>query len=170
MKKIIITIITIILLAFFSVSAIAQTENTDTGAKILAAMTITESADMHFGTMTVPSTFAEVDLAVGGTVSIANGTLNLLAQAPTSHAAAYNITGDANATYRITLPTNGSVSLTDGFSQIQVKDFVCSYGGLITTLDGTGNSSFTVGATIQLGMSQPAGIYSGTFDVSVSYY
>jgi len=169
MKKIIITIITITLLAFFSVSAIAQTENTDTGAKILAAMTITESADMHFGTMTVPSTMAEVDLAVGGTVSIASGTLTLLSQTPTSHAAAYDITGDANATYAITLPANGNVSITNGFFPMPVTDFICSYGGLTSTLDGSGDDNFTVGATLKLSMSQSAGTYTGTFDVSVAY-
>jgi len=169
MKKITITMLAIAMIAFFANDAMAQTETTDAGAKILAAMTITESADMHFGTMTVPSTIAEVDLAVGGSVTIASGTLTLLAQAPTSHAAAYDITGDANATYAITLPTNGSVTITEGATPMPVIDFVCSYGALTSTLDGSGDDNFTVGATLQLANAQPAGVYTGTFDVSVAY-
>ena len=169
MKKITVLTITVIIITFFSTKAMAQTETTDAGAKILTAMTITEGTSMHFGTMTVPSTIAEVDLAVGGTVTIASGTLTLLAQAPTSHAAAYDITGDANATYTIILPTNGNISITNGFMSIPVTDFICSYGSLTSTLNGTGNDNFTVGATLQLGMFQTAGTYTGTFDVSVTY-
>jgi len=150
----------------FTTNVTAQTsENTDVGAKILTAMTIVESADMHFGTMTVPSGTAEVDLAVGGTVSTL-GALTLLSQAPTSQAAAYDVTGDANATYTVTLPTNGTVSITDGTTPMQVIDFLTS---TIVALDGSGDGSFTVGATLQLADAQPAGTYTGTFDVSVAY-
>ena len=169
MKNLLLSIAAIAMIAFFSNNAMAQSETADCGAKILTAMAITETADMHFGTMTVPSTVAEVDLAVGGTVSIASGTLTLLAQTPTAHAAAYDITGDAAATYAITLPTNGTVSITEGATPMQVIDFICSYGGLTSTLDGSGDDNFTVGATLQLADAQPAGTYTGTFDVSVAY-
>jgi len=167
-KKITITMLTIVILAFFSVDAMAQTENTDAGAKILVGMTITEGTSMHFGTMTVPSTIAEVDLAVGGDVSIASGTLTLLAQAPTSKAADYYISGDNDATYVITLPTNGTVSITDGSNPMQVIDFISSVG-TTSTLDFSGMDYFSVGATLQLANAQPAGTYTGTFDVSVAY-
>ena len=171
MKKVTIIIITIAIamIALISNSAIAQSETADCGAKILVAMTITKDADMHFGTMTVPSTIAEVDLAVGGTVSIASGTLTLLAQAPTSEAGAFIISGDSGATYAITLPANGVVTITEGTTPMPVIDFVCSYGSLTSTLDGFGMDYLTVGATLQLANAQPAGTYTGTFDVSVAY-
>ncbi len=169
LMKFLVFIVAIAMVAFLSNNAMAQSETTDAGAKILTAMTITETADMHFGTMTVPTEISEVDLAVGGTVSVASGTLTLLAQTPTSHAAAYDITGDVSASYAITLPENGVVTITEGATPIPVKDFICSYGDKTSSLDGSGDDNFTVGATIVLADAQPAGTYIGTFDVSVDY-
>ena len=38
-----------------------------------------------------------------------------------------------------------------------------------STLDASGNDSFTVGATLTVKANQLGGIYAGTFDVSVDY-
>jgi hypothetical protein len=38
-----------------------------------------------------------------------------------------------------------------------------------TTIDGTGKSSFKLGATLTLGDTQAAGTYEGTFEVKVTY-
>ncbi|BAS28563.1 DUF4402 domain-containing protein [Limnochorda pilosa] len=37
------------------------------------------------------------------------------------------------------------------------------------TLDGTGNQTLTVGATLRVGASQVEGAYTRTFDVTVEY-
>ena len=146
-----------------------EDNNTDVGTKILGAITIAESSDMHFGTMTVPTENAEVDLAVDGTVSVITDAVTLLSQAPTSHAAAYSVTGDPNATYAITLPANGLIQIiSEGIYTMSVIDFISSVGAT-STLGSSGDDVFTVGATIQLTDAQHAGTYIGTFDVSVAY-
>ena len=66
------------------------------------------------------------------------------------------------------MPTNGTVSITEGSTPMQVIDFLCS-AGATSTFDGSGDDNFTVGATLQLAINQPAGTYTGTFDVSVAY-
>jgi hypothetical protein len=167
MKKLIMLFATIFIVASFSINVMAQTENTAVGAKILTAMTIQETAPMHFGTMTVPTTAATVVLATDGSVSVGSGTITLLAQAPTSTAAAYDIAGDPNATYAITI--DASTTITNGTDNMTVDNFVCSYAGLTSTLDGSGLDVFTVGATLNLIDAQPAGTYAGTFDVTVVY-
>ena len=168
MKKITITMLTITLLTFFSIDVMAQTENTDSGAKILAAMTITETADLDYGTMTVPETAAEVQISDHGTIAVLSGTITLLSQAPTWHPATFDITGTANATYSITVPNNTAVKLTGAGTDMPIINFATSRGGS-STLDGSGDDFFSVGGTLQLENGQAAGTYTGTFDISVAY-
>jgi hypothetical protein len=167
MKKLNLLFAAFFMVASFSTSLMAQTENTAVGAKILTAMTITETSAMHFGTMTVPTGATTVILATAGTVTVGSGATTLLAQAPTSTAAAYDITGDVNATYAITI--DASTIITNGTDNMTVNNFVCSYAGLTSTLSALGADNFTVGATLNMIDAQPAGTYTGTFDVTVAY-
>lgn len=169
MKRLNILFATIIMVTGLSVGAMAQTENTAVGAKILTAMTITETAPMHFGTMTVPTGATTVVLATDGTVTVGSGTTTLLAQAPISTAAAYDITGDVSATYAITIDASSIITNGTPAEDMTVNTFVCSYAGLTSTLDAGGADNFTVGATLNLVDAQPAGTYAGTFDVTVAY-
>jgi hypothetical protein len=41
--------------------------------------------------------------------------------------------------------------------------------GNIGTLSGTGTQSFYVGSTLHVAAAQPAGLYSGSFTVTVNY-
>ena len=168
MKKLIMLFAAIVMVAGFSVSVMAQTENTAVGAKILTAMTITESAPMHFGTMTVPTAASTVVLATDGSVTVGTGAVTLLAQAPTSTAAAYDVTGDNSATYAITIDASTTITNGTELEDMTVDNFVSSVGAT-STLDGSGDDSFTVGATLNLIDAQPAGTYAGTFDVTVAY-
>ena len=169
MKKSKMIFATIVMVAGFSASVMAQTENTAVGAKILTAMTITETSAMHFGTMTVPTGATTVVLATAGTVSVGSGATILLAQAPVSTAAAYEITGDLNATYAITIDASTIITNGTPAEDMTVSSFTCSYGGLTSSLDASGDDDFTIGATLTLGDAQPAGTYAGTFDVTVAY-
>jgi hypothetical protein len=169
MKKLNLLFAAFFMVASFSTSLMAQTENTAVGAKILTAMTITETSAMHFGTMTVPTGATTVILATAGTVTVGSGATTLLAQAPASTSAAYDITGDINATYAITIDASTTITNGTPAEDMTVNNFVCSYAGLTSTLDGVGADNFTVGATLNLAAAQPAGTYTGTFDVTVAY-
>ncbi|MBC7866297.1 MAG: DUF4402 domain-containing protein [Gloeobacteraceae cyanobacterium ES-bin-316] len=158
----------VIMLAVISNAVKAQTVNTAVGANVLTAITLTENSQMHFGTMTVPTTVATVILSTAG-ARTNTGTINLLAQAPLAVAAAYTVAGEPDATYAITLPTSTSISNGGGGNMI-VNSFTCSYPLLVGQLSGfSGEDNFTLGATLNLASSQATGIYAGTFNVSVAY-
>ncbi len=66
----------------------------------------------------------------------------------------------------ITLP--GSITLQSGANTLTVDAFTSSPDGG-TTLNGGGEASFKVGATLHLGAHQPPGRYRGSFTVTVAY-
>lgn len=144
----------------------------DINAKIVQALTLSETQPLHFGTMTIPTAPASVILDHTGLRSVGNGTGNiiLLSQAPVATVAAYHVIGSADATYAIQLPF--STTITNGIpaNDMTVNSFTSSKGfGNNGILNGAGNDSFTVGATLNLFSGQPAAVYTGTFNVTVVY-
>ena len=176
MKKSLMIIAAIVMMVGLTSAVMAQdTENTAAGAKIVKALTLTETSALHFGTMTIPTGAVDVVLstATSRTTSGA-GTITLLPQSPPATNAAYDVAGSIGATYAITLPANGVVTLTNGAVTMAIKNFVAKTAsagidGLTGTLDGTGDDSFSVGATLVLDDAQAFGVYAGAFDVSVDY-
>jgi len=149
----------------FSATSYAQTASANASAKILAGLTLTKTVDLNFGTMTVPTSPATVTITPGAVLS-STGTITLLAQAPTASVASYNVSGDNNANYAITLPAN--TTITSGANTMTVDNFASS-GGLNHALNGSGLETFTVGATLNLVSGQAAGSYTGTYNVTVTY-
>ena len=68
--------------------------------------------------------------------------------------------------YAVTLPV--SVVVSNGTHTMSVGTFGRS-GQTQLLLDGTGSATFNVGAALQIGANQPAGLYTGSFNVTVSY-
>ncbi|MDP3441415.1 MAG: DUF4402 domain-containing protein [Ignavibacteria bacterium] len=122
--------------------------------------------------------------SAGGTVvlSTANartftGGVSASTISPTSTNAAYNVTGTYNETYALTLPA--TITVTETIATVGVKTMTVSaltarFNGagadaITSTLSATGTGSFTVGGTLTVALNQIAGIYAGTFPVSVDY-
>ncbi len=80
-------------------------------------------------------------------------------------AASFDATGASDATYSITLPS--SATLTSGANTMTIDSFTDD-AGASPTLPG-GSDTFNVGATLNVGATQAAGTYSGTFSVTVNY-
>ncbi|MCX6222973.1 MAG: DUF4402 domain-containing protein [Bacteroidia bacterium] len=170
MKKLFILFIAV---AGFGVSSYAQVNATATStATIVTPITITKTIDMNFGNVSVNGSLGTVILAPAGTRSVTGGATTP-ATAGTVTAASFDITGQANYTYSITLPvgltpvtlthTNLTNTMTAGtFTSSPTPTGTLSAGGLQTV---------TVGATLNVGASQLAGVYtSGTpFTVTVNY-
>jgi hypothetical protein len=155
----------------FSAASFAQgtsTENATASAKVVESLVLTNTVPLNFGTMTVPTTAATVTVAPGG-VRSSTGTLSLLTIAPVSTDATYTVDGDNNASYSITLPADGIVTIASGANSMSINTFKVTSDLLTRTLNGTGNDSFDVGATLNLISGQPAGSYTGSFDVVVTY-
>lgn len=167
MKKIL--AFSIVLLAF---TAGAYAQNTDTEqtiatATIVGPLTLTKVSDMDFGTIAVSGTAGTVQLGTDNSRTPAGGVSLVPPAAGT--AASFTVAGQANETFAIELPVDGTVVLTGAGPDMPVNGFVHS----ITTapqLDGTGAAAFTVGATLSVAASQASGVYtSANFPVTVSY-
>ncbi len=144
-------------------AASAATADAGAGAKIVAPLEITRTADLYFGTI-APSTTVGDKVAVAADGSRQCGpALTCLTSDHT--AAAFAVTGEADAIYTISLPTkieivnaNGTAMLVSAFSGSKAN------GQLLSGAD-----SFTVGGTLDVGVRQEAGRYKGSFTVAVEY-
>jgi hypothetical protein len=179
---------TLIIFAFFLMAGIsgnlmAQTSATVTGttagAVLIQAMTLTQTAPLHFGSIVLTD-------ASGGTVELpSNSTTRVFtgagvatsAATPVATNAAYNVTGTINETYALTLPATTTVTLTTasaGVKTMTITLMTARFNGALadavtSTLSATGTDSFTVGGTLTVQANQVAGIYAGTFNVTVDY-
>ncbi|MFO6448602.1 DUF4402 domain-containing protein [Erythrobacter sp. NE805] len=144
-------------------SAQAQSADAGAGAKIVAPLEISNVTDLYFGTI-APSTTVADKVVVGSDGSRKCGpALTCLTADHT--AAAFAVTGEAGAFYTISLPKeikivneNGNAMLVSDFSGSKDK------GQLLK-----GEDSFTVGGTLDVGVRQEAGKYTGSFTVAVEY-
>jgi hypothetical protein len=179
MRKSIMLFAAIFMMAVFSGSVLAQTsasEVTSAGAKLIVPMTLTETAPLHFGTINVL-------LGAGGTCLLpSNNTTRVFsaglaasAVAPLATNAAYDVTGTMNVTYALSLP--GTVTVTETVGAIATMDITlltarflgAPADDVVSVLSATGTDSFTLGGTLTVDPGQVAGIYAGTFTVTVDY-
>ena len=131
-------------------------------AKIFAPISISSSGDMDFGTLAADDTAGTVTVTPAGARSSVN--VYLFGGFPT--AASFDVTGRVGQAYSITFPSNAT--LTSGANTMTMDTFTHDAGGS-PQLSGSGSDTFNVGATLNVGASQAAGTYSGTFSVTVNY-
>jgi hypothetical protein len=168
MKKLIILFIAV---AGFGVSSYAQVSATATSAAtIVTPITITKTVDMNFGNVSVNSNAGTVVLTPAGSRSVTGGATTP-ATAGTVTAASFDIAGQANYTYSITLPGGATTLTHTNNTDTMTADTWTSSPTPTGTLNGSGAQTLTVGATLHVGASQLAGVYlSGTpFTVTVNY-
>lgn len=168
MKKVTFILSSVILMTIATVSVKAQNTDTETAqasATILQHLSLTKNVDLAFGgiitdtdggTVLIPATSA-------GTPSY-NGLPTQLTA--TTSAAQFTANGEDDATFAITLPA--STTLTNGTNNMTVDNFVSSVGLTGVQLVSS-EKMFYVGATLNVGATQAAGNYTGTFDVTVTY-
>lgn len=158
----------------FMVSAVqqvnAQPGSSDDGtatATILTPISITADAELEFGSIAAGSQESDVKISTAGARSLESGDATLYTS-DAGQQGTFDVSGADNHTYSITLPSNGTVTLTGPGDPMAVKDFTSDPLGT-GTLDGTGNQTINVGATLVVGAPQTAGSYTGTYTVTVDY-
>ncbi len=176
MKKVIFSAFALV---SFAINSNAQaTASAEAFATIVTPISITQVDDLNFGNIAVSA-------SAGGTVTLVPGAtatrtlggtgLTLPNVTGTVTAAEFDVAGTANYTYAITLPTNGTVSLTGPGAAMAANSFTAYTTTNATisgtgTLDGSGDDVLRVGATLTVAAAQVAGAYSSTaFDVTVNY-
>lgn len=162
MKRI--TLIALALSASFLTStAHAASVDADAGAKIVAPLQISNSTALYFGTIAPSLTTADKVLVSPKGTKSCGAELTCLTDDHT--AAAFKVTGEADASYTIDLPSSITISNGAG-AEMKVSDFSGSKsaGTLVA-----GNDDFTVGGTLGVDANQATGEYTGTFVVAVNY-
>ena len=165
------------LIAVISTTIMAQSTVTGTtaGAVIITPITLTQVSPLNFGVMAVlTATPGTCVLSTSGVRSNTGG-VNLSLQAPLATNASYTVAGQANTTYAITLPGSITVTHTNATNTMSIGTLLArttsaGVDGPTGTLSGTGADAFTIGGTLSVVAAQLAGVYSGTFDVTVAYY
>jgi len=156
----------------FAITAGTFAQNTDTEqtiatATIVGPLTLTKVSDMDFGTIAVGTSVGTVVLASDNTRTFSGGA----SMVPPANgvAASFTVAGQASETFAITLPADGTVTLTGPGDPMPVSAFNHS-AGATPALNATGTAAFTVGATLSTAASQASGAYtSANFPVTVSY-
>jgi len=184
MKKLFTLFIAIVIMAGFTGKIFAQTSATlatptDAGAVLIKAMTLAQTAPLHFGSIQLTSNAGgTVVLPSNSTTRVFTDAVATSAATPVATNAAYNVTGTINETYALTLPTTTTVTHTTVATGVYQMDitlmkarFANTIAGdaTISHLDDSGNDSFTLGGTLTVKPAQLGGIYHGTFNLSVDY-
>jgi hypothetical protein len=135
-------------------------------AEFVDPITITKTADLGFGEIipaNVAGTVTITPTASGSTRSVTQ--VSFFGTSSFSHAE-FDVTGDRGASITITLPA--SINLTGPGANMLVDVFT-SNPTSPTSLGFLGQRTVRVGATLQVGASQTAGSYIGTFNVTIAY-
>ena len=157
------------LMLTISATTFAQVSATATAtANILTPIAIANAGDMNFGDLAVNDQPGTVVLTPGG-VRTAAGGVTFLPDAGTVTSAQFTVTGLADATYSITLPSTVTTLNDGGANNMTVNNWTSNptTSGLLTA----GTQTLQVGATLNVGASQPAGVYTSAtpFEVTVNY-
>ena len=149
--------------SYTSVQAATATATID--ANIIQAMSVTTATGLSFGDISAGSTSGTVIMTPGGARSATGGT-NINSSTP-GNPSSFNVQGTANASFSITLPA--SVILSDTASHTMTVDNFTSSPTPSGVLDGSGQQTLFVGATLNVSANQAFGSYSGLMSVTVDY-
>lgn len=152
--------VTLTALLTFSSSSVSMAAGTASGTAkvtVISGLNLTNSRDLNFGT-----------------VVIGNSATGVVAATDNANSAEFQVAGQASTSYNIVLPSAGTVMKKgaggSADTEIAVGTFTTNKAGEASVLNASGSDVFQVGGTrASLVASQQAGLYSGTFQVSVVY-
>jgi hypothetical protein len=146
----------------------AGTANAATGGatvQIVNAIAISNTVGLNFGQVIGGSGASVVSVTPGGVRTLTSGTATLAGGTVT--AASFAVSGGIGSAYTITLPA--TVDLTSGANTMTITSVTSSPTGANGLLDSSGQQTLLVGGVLGIPAGPAAGVYSGTFDVTVAY-
>lgn len=123
-------------------------------ATVIAPLLLTETTAMDFGTLAGGTTAGTVVMDVANARTTTGGATALASAGGT--AGAFTIQGAAAQAYTLTI--SGTATLDDGTGNTMTADTFTHNAGALTG----GVDAFSVGGTLNVGASQPLGVYSTT--------
>lgn len=157
--------ITFILFALIAGTTFAQESASGEAtafADIVSPITITKNTDLNFGRIANNET-GTVVVASDGTYAASS--LDQINGGASPTAATFIVNAASGFAYSVTLPS--TATLLNGENSLTVNNFTSNAG---ETPTGNGSDQTVgVGATLNVTTGQPTGVYSGNFEVTVSY-
>jgi hypothetical protein len=164
------------LVASIGTSAVAMAQqdgasaSASAGATIVAASGIvTSTAQLSFGSV-VANASAAGTVEQTATASPARTGIGVtLGSATTVSAVTFSVTGDGSATYAVMLPgVPETVTHTNATDEMTITPFSSLPDGT-GLLNAGGAQTICVGGTLNVAKAQRPGVYTGTFNVTVTY-
>ncbi|MEM7561754.1 MAG: DUF4402 domain-containing protein [Pseudomonadota bacterium] len=143
----------------------AASDDATVSADIITVITLTNRSGMVFGDISTSNTPGTIVLNPDGSRQ-ATGGVSFSSTAGSSPAA-FDVAGEPNTTYSITLPITVILSESNGGNMV-VNNFTSQPDGTGLT-DTGGQQSLFVGATLNVGSNQLIGSYSGIMSVTIGY-
>ena len=168
MKKFILSIAAIIMVASFSNKAMAQSNaDCDASAILIIPISIANDVAMDFQTLAASATAGTVVMAAtSGAALSPTGGVTVISGTPT--AGKFTVTGQGTQVFTITLPAAESTLTGSGGGDVTVDTWTCSEALTTAALVG-GTLEFYVGGTLNVGVAELAGTYTGSFNIIVDY-
>lgn len=133
------------------------------------SLKMNERTPLFFGVLEVGAGAAVIRLnAQNGQRSIVSGSNVILSTGQTSTAGQFKVSGQANTTLSVSLPSSVVLTGNKGGS-MTLNNFTGYPSSTQLVLDASGDGYLNVGADLNIGASQPSGTYSGTYSVTVNY-
>ena len=150
---------------FAQPAALAATATATVTVDVISTIRLNNITSMVFGDISSSALTGTVVLDPTGT-RLSTGGVTINSAVPGS-AATFDVSGDPNTTYTITLPS--SITLTNPLGNSMLVDNFNSAPSISGSLDGSGEQVLQVGGTLNVQSNQIFGSYSGLMSVTVEY-
>lgn len=160
-----------LLLVSTAAHAASASASVTVSVHVVTGMMVTNTIPLEFGNV-IPSSSIAGTVTVAATDVVLIGTTGgpaLGIPPPFPSAASFDLKGDADATYAVTLPLTPIYLGSETTMDTMAVDVYTSTSTGSGTLDSNGVDTVFVGATLHVAAGQAAGSYTGMFDISVDY-
>lgn len=156
-------------LGAISIASTAQAQaatvaTANVSAEVLSTLAITADSALSFGQIAANGG-GSVTVNSDATVAATGTLISTGTRAP----ATFSVTGTPLTNVFVSLPRSASLVRTGGTETMTITAFNTNRTGPFQLAATTGRATFSVGGTLAVTASQPAGIYRGTFTVAVEY-
>jgi Mat/Ecp fimbriae major subunit len=153
------------LVLFFSINqSFAADRAGDIRARVIKTISVAQASALNFGSFAssaAEGTINQAGVATDGVTAISSG--------ETRSAGIFSIAGEStnDTPYTFALPNTATIGIggSDGANQMNINLTLVSGG---TTLV-SGSDTATINGVLTVATNQPAGLYTGTYDVTASY-
>lgn len=154
----------------FAGGASAQSVNSDVSASatLVRTLAIQGASNLGFGTLAPSAAAGTVVIAAADGARSGTGGVTLLPASPGT-ASKVDMVGSAGLAYTVSLPTSATLTASGGTATMTINNLTTSLPSNAGTLNASGQGSFNVGGTLNVGANQTVASYSGTFPVTVSW-